>query len=631
MVQLSSKKLLRHFTERQKWNSKEYPCTTQTITNKLINKMVNRFWIDYFKDNQNINEQDNYLLLMFRVRLESDDIKTVTKLQKLRFSSKEFLKDFLCFKASVTKENYEDSPIKGVIFSWSIRNFKNLRTDFIDTILEQTKPIESKSFVHSFKSYKKLPIDTDLSLFGDILIDNKIFKNIAIDKRRLITVEIISDWLEECNFPAFPEIRKISLFKNNKVILTWVDKIISKETNSLIRQIGNTLIDFQNGAIIYRRIIIPLKDFTSTKPSKKINNKIIGADLETVLTKENKMHPFIASFINGKEEKSFLNINSNILFNNFFNALFCRGNKNFITYFHNLSGFDGIFLLKRLVDSGYKIEPLIHKGKLIQIKVSHNKLTFFIRDSLLLLLISLDKLGESFKISFEKGIFPFKLSEINYNGDFPPFEFFTNTSLESYEKAKKDFYAAAAQQLLSSPKWDFKQEYTKYCLNDSRLLRMILLEFNKLIFSNFKVDINRYPTLPSLAFGIFRTHYLLKNTIKIIPTFSKIFKNISQSYTGGSTDMFSPHLNILNKTAKRIYAYDVNSLYPFVMANYPYPIGDATYIEFSESRNNLEDNLDLFGFFYAEIVAPQDLYIPILQIHHPESRRTISPVGKFKG
>ena len=66
----------------------------------------------------------------------------------------------------------------------------------------------------------------------------------------------------------------------------------------------------------------------------------------------------------------------------------------------------------------------------------------------------------------------------------------------------------------------------------------------------------------------------------------------------------------------------MNSLYPSVMANNDFPIGDPTYIEYP---NNLilDKNLDIFGFFYCKIVAPEaGIPHPVLQIHH--NNRTIS-------
>jgi hypothetical protein len=146
------------------------------------------------------------------------------------------------------------------------------------------------------------------------------------------------------------------------------------------------------------------------------------------------------------------------------------------------------------------------------------------------------------------------------------------------------------------------------------------------IFKQFKVDITKYPTIPSLAFAIFRSKYMKEKEIGIIPTTSKIYKAIREGYTGGSTDMFIPQLL---DSRNKIYAYDVNALYPSVMINNAYPIGSATYVEIGEHVQQLRKESELFGFFYAEIVAPDSLMYPILQIHY--NNRTVSPVGKFNG
>src|SRR6266478_9018096 len=87
--------------KKLEWIHVEYPCSEQTISDKLINKMVNRLWTEKFKDLQSENK---YLILMFRVTLDNGDIKTLTKLQKLRLESKEFLKKFLQLKALLIQD-----------------------------------------------------------------------------------------------------------------------------------------------------------------------------------------------------------------------------------------------------------------------------------------------------------------------------------------------------------------------------------------------------------------------------------------------------------------------------------------------------------------------------------------------
>lgn len=83
--------------------------------------------------------------------------------------------------------------------------------------------------------------------------------------------------------------------------------------------------------------------------------------------------------------------------------------------------------------------------------------------------------------------------------------------------------------------------------------------------------------------------------------------------------MFIPYSN------KPIYVYDVNSLYPYVMAMFDMPIGK---IQFFEGDITKIDP-DAFGFFEVIVTAPDNLETPILQTHVKTSggTRTISPLG----
>ena len=50
------------------------------------------------------------------------------------------------------------------------------------------------------------------------------------------------------------------------------------------------------------------------------------------------------------------------------------------------------------------------------------------------------------------------------------------------------------------------------------------------------MNVNKYPTLSSVAFVLFRTHYLKNNLIPMIS--GQTAQNIRLSYTRGSTDMY---------------------------------------------------------------------------------------------
>jgi hypothetical protein len=64
-----------------------------------------------------------------------------------------------------------------------------------------------------------------------------------------------------------------------------------------------------------------------------------------------------------------------------------------------------------------------------------------------------------------------------------------------------------------------------------------------LIFDLFGRNVHHYPTLPSLAFGIFRSKFMIENTIPQLS--GRIANDIRTSYTGGSCDMYIPSNNLL--------------------------------------------------------------------------------------
>jgi hypothetical protein len=162
----------------------------------------------------------------------------------------------------------------------------------------------------------------------------------------------------------------------------------------------------------------------------------------------------------------------------------------------------------------------------------------------------------------------------------------------------------------------------RYCEQDVRTLHQIITIFQKKIFRLFRVDVLKYPTLSSLALGIYRTKFLVESNIPLID--GHVFNDIKKGYTGGSVDVYKPR-------GKNIYRYDVNSLYPYVMRNYPMPVGNPIYFEgdltFMENNYNLIDRP--FGFFEVEVEAPTNLHIPLLQtrIKTSNGTRTVAPVG----
>jgi len=289
-------------------------------------------------------------------------------------------------------------------------------------------------------------------------------------------------------------------------------------------------------------------------------------------------------------------------------------------YIHNFANFDAVFLIKELINHGI-VDPIIHKGRIVTVSLTYpskNKskfYTIYFRDSYQLLLSSLKKLALNFAVKTLKGLFPHRFineNNLNYKGPVPAFEYFDNITQAEYDNYLTNYKGD----------WCIQKESIKYCAQDCISLHQILTLFNKLIYNKFKLNVNKFPTLSSLSFGIFLTKYLKKVNIPMLT--GQINKDIRLSYTGGSTDMFIPQ-NIDNEL---VYAYDINSLYPSVMKSRNFPIGKPTYFEGDIRKYNHE----AYGFFYCKVETPNNLLHPIIQLHikTKSGLRTLSPLGTFE-
>jgi len=286
-----------------------------------------------------------------------------------------------------------------------------------------------------------------------------------------------------------------------------------------------------------------------------------------------------------------------------FEKLFSQKYEFYQIYAHNLARFDNIFIFKYLgrFHKKYNFSIISRNGLIIMIKITSKKdhISLTIKDSFLLLPSSLAKLSKNFNTDIQKGMEAVLIEDITNT---PGSDFYIMNDISHYSKE--------VLKLNNFIEW--RDLIRKYCESDCISLYQILINFRKLIFDNFSILIDKYPTTPSLAFAVFRSKYLKDGTIPIIN--GEIDEFIRGSFTGGSTEMIIPY-------GENIYVYDVNSLYPFQMANQEFPIGKIN--RFIDLNEVPENNL---WFGKAIVTSKTDMHIPYLQIHR---NRTISPNGTF--
>jgi hypothetical protein len=278
-----------------------------------------------------------------------------------------------------------------------------------------------------------------------------------------------------------------------------------------------------------------------------------------------------------------------------------------------------------------KVKPLLHNGKLISIKLKLNIIGYknkniIFKDSYLLLPLSLRNLCSAFNINNGKGFFPFLFIDIFYKGMLPKFKYWTGVS-----KADYGLLVNENKGLI----WNFKDEAIKYCKLDCKCLFEILIKFNELIFKQFNVNIDNSLTLPALAMRIYKSQFMPKNSIYQL--LGPVERDIRESYTGGAVDVYIPHNRVntdslfsrLKAAFITLYYYDVNGLYPAIMAKTLMPVGKP--IAFDGDISKIDPKA--YGFFYCKITSPDYLEHPVLQrrIKTSEGVRTIAGLGTWEG
>lgn len=257
-------------------------------------------------------------------------------------------------------------------------------------------------------------------------------------------------------------------------------------------------------------------------------------------------------------------------------------------YLHNFARFDGILLFRHLVlnHKEYEYKGLMRDNMLYEIAVyskssKRRRVLFRFRDSLHLL--------------------PGKLASLA-----------NNLCPELGVKGSIDHDMVSVNNLESN-----KKDNIAYLKQDILILGGILQKAQDIYYNMFNVDIESRLTVTSLALSIYRKQYYDdKNKAIYIPNRNQD-SFIRRGYYGGHTDTYIPY-------GKELYYYDVNSLYPFVMKEFPMPGGKPVWHR-DLTKMRLED---MFGFIEAFIICPSGMKRPFL----PSRKRDdtlLFPTGKF--
>jgi hypothetical protein len=274
---------------------------------------------------------------------------------------------------------------------------------------------------------------------------------------------------------------------------------------------------------------------------------------------------------------------------------------------HNMSGFDGIFLLREMVTHGVMPEVIVKGQRILMMKVRH--LGLRVVDSFNFLPMGLSKLPEAFGLSCgSKGYFPhFMNSPDNYSyvGPLPEAKYYGVDSMSVGERCKFEKWYKEQQD--AGVVFNFREEMAMYCQQDVRILAESCLAYRKLMCTETGCDPFAYLTCASVCQAVYNANHMPPESIGRVPPagyvssrysneacewleYVKRFEGVSDMrHAGNSTD------GEKKASGPRQYSFD----------------------GFSAQRNTV---YDYYGCFWH---GCPDCYPPDLQLRNPDTHKLL--------
>lgn len=596
----------------------------------IINNLTIECVLDLFKE-EVIEKLENNVSILVQFRICSSDRKVYRNMSTIeRYTKSDFNDVYDIYKMywELQRDEYMDMiDDPRIIIAYNIVpveiEFTNVNKSIIrkNTLFNRSNNTNVNS--QKIKGYS-LPNTMDFRKWGECDI-NPEYTKASINKQGIGKYELdIMD--NELN---------VNLIVNNNIIFSFNDKRCANDSLQTFTRIikikkKKTIYKYINGEIVLKIKDKILKKISKINLDANYKEDFITMDLET-RTFKGEMSAYSCSNYDGSNLNSFYLTdfsNDEELLIKGIKSLFKRKFKGLNVYLHNFSNFDSVFLLSILSKLSLGIKPIINDSNFIDLIVKFSdKCNIKYKDSYLILPSSLSKLSKAFDVK-KKGIFPYKfvsdknnLVPLDYIGKVPAIEYFEDKD-KGIELNKED-YDLYVQDYNND--WDLKKETIKQCNNDVKILYDIIKQFNLKIYNEFRINAIKYPTLSSLSFAIYRSNFM-EDSYDITKIYGDIYNFIRKGYTGGAVDVYI-HKSEINQ---KVYRYDINSLYPYVMLTFDMPVGNPRYFE--GDIYLMEENP--FGFFEVEVEAPKNLKHPILLMKSQNKKfkhRTIAPLGKWKG
>ena len=250
----------------------------------------------------------------------------------------------------------------------------------------------------------------------------------------------------------------------------------------------------------------------------------VYADIEAYQNEENVFVPNLLCYATAEEEEIHV-MEGNHCVLNFLQELDDHAEvpdnneqqRNIIVVFHNLKGFDGMFIINQLYDQQRSVENQLTVGAKV-LSFKSGPLTFI--DSLCFLPMPLASFASTFNLSeLKKGFFPHLFNipaHQQYVGRIPDLEFYDPDSMTSSKK--EELLQWHAQQVRRNVQFNFKEELISYCQSDVKILKQGCQAFQREFHNEAGFNpMEEAYTIASACNLYWRRCHLQPNTIAVEP------------------------------------------------------------------------------------------------------------------
>ena len=193
------------------------------------------------------------------------------------------------------------------------------------------------------------------------------------------------------------------------------------------------------------------------------------------------------------------------------------GVQEFHSFFLNLKGFDGVFIINSLYKLNLKVTDIMGTGtKMLHFK--QKSLTF--KDSLSFLNMPLANITKTFGlVELKKGWFPHKFSKLEnlqYEGKIPDLKYFETQHMDRNKKEECEKWHT--EQVLKVDVCNFQSEMLEYCKSYVKLMKEGCLKFAEDTRQEAGFNsLTRCITMASTTHYFWRNHQMEPKTIAVEP------------------------------------------------------------------------------------------------------------------